>query len=223
MSGAAGPQTFYNEHEHVAAVIETFRKREHEAVVPPLQAPDSRPIAIRWLHKHRRGDTFLRAVNYVDRVLASGRVAVHPDGAELFAASCLLIAAKMEEIDPPTLTDVARLCGKNREDLCEAERIVLAVLEYRLVLPAPFDFLRWYSWIADGCDSEIRAIAKGIVIDCSFHPAFSTRKPSEIAAMAAMLARKRMRRTAWTPIHVTISGYLQDQLLACAKLLDLPT
>ena len=61
---------------------------------------------------------------------------------QLISVTCLFIAAKYEEVDPPPLSDFCRLIKTTRSSIVNAEASILQVLNFRLHMPLPYTCLR---------------------------------------------------------------------------------
>lgn len=86
--------------------------------------------------------TYYMALNYLDRYLASN---VHTDKSsiQLIGVTCLLIAAKLEEVNPPLLSDLALLTdnGFSEKDIQLQEVILLVTLDWEMRTLTIIDWL----------------------------------------------------------------------------------
>ncbi|XP_023932425.1 cyclin-O-like isoform X2 [Lingula anatina] len=110
-----------------------------------------RAILIQWLtkvvHQHFRfhQDTLYLTVNILDRFLASTPVKI--ECFQLLGVTALLVAGKHEEIYPPEVEELIRLCcgAYDRAQIIRLERLVLERLGYTFMVPTTHYFLEQYS------------------------------------------------------------------------------
>ena len=163
-------------------------------------------------------ETLFLTVNYIDRFLSRRKVSL--SRFQLVGAVALFIAAKYEEINCPTIQEVAYMADNaySIEDFMKAERFMIDVLEFDLGWPGPMSFLRRTSK-ADDYDYETRTLAKYFLEITIMEPRFVAAQPSWLAAGAHYLARKLLNRGFWTEAHVFYSGYTEVQLRPLAEVL----
>lgn len=156
-------------------------------------------------------ETLFLAVNYIDRFLSVKVVSMTK--LQLVGATALLLAAKYEEINCPSVQEMVYMVdgGYAQEDVLKAERFMLTMLGFALGWPGPMSFMRRISK-ADDYDSEIRTVAKYFLEVTLMDERFVASPPSYVAAGAQCLARVMLKRGDWTPEHVHYSGYTYTQL-----------
>lgn len=112
--------------------------------------PRMRAILLDWLIEvcevyrlHR--ETFNLAVDFIDRYLSMSRN-IHKQQLQLIGITCLFIAAKIEEIYPPKLTEFAYVTdGACREsEILDKELIILKALKWDLCPLTPNAWLNVY-------------------------------------------------------------------------------
>ncbi|KAI0848588.1 cyclin-like protein [Daldinia vernicosa] len=156
-------------------------------------------------------ETLFLAVNYIDRFLSVKIVSIGK--LQLVGATALLLAAKYEEINCPSVQEIVYMVdgGYNQEEVLKAERFMLTMLNFALGWPGPMSFLRRISK-ADDYDSEIRTVAKYFLEVTVMDERFVSSPPSYVAAGAQCLSRMILGKGDWTPEHVHYSGYTFAQL-----------
>lgn len=183
---------------------------------------EMRGVLIDWVVQvHQRfnllPETLFLTVNYVDRFLLRRRVLLLRF--QLVGAVALFIAAKYEEINCPTVQEVAYMADNaySVDDFLKAERFMIDVLEFDMGWPGPMSFLRRTSK-ADEYDYETRTLAKYFLELTIMDHRFVASQPSWLAAGAHYLLRKMLNKGPWTELHVFYSGYTEEQLKPLARI-----
>lgn len=183
---------------------------------------EMRAVLIDWVVQvHQRfkllPETLFLTVNYIDRFLSRRRVSLARF--QLVGAVALFIAAKYEEINCPTVQEVAYMADNayTIEDFFKAELFMIDVLEFDMGWPGPMSFLRRTSK-ADDYDYETRTLAKYFLEITIMDHRFVALQPSWLAAGAHYLLRKILNKGPWTELHVFYSGYTEEQLRPLAKI-----
>ena len=160
-----------------------------------------RSILMDWLIQvHQRlgmhPETLFLSVNYIDRFLSQKVVSIGK--LQLVGATALLIAAKYEEVDSPTLNEMVFMVdgAYSQDEIVKAERFMLNLLEFELGWPGPLSFLRRISK-ADEYDVETRTLAKYFLEAIIVDERFVACTPSFLAAGAHCLARFMLKRGEW--------------------------
>ncbi|QRG40338.1 G2/mitotic-specific cyclin-4 [Candidozyma auris] len=184
---------------------------------------EMRSVLIDWVVQvHQRfnllPETLFLTVNYIDRFLSRRRVSL--SRFQLVGAVALFIAAKYEEINCPTVQEVAYMADNaySIEDFLKAERFMIDVLEFDMGWPGPMSFLRRTSK-ADDYDYETRTLAKYFLEITIMDHRFVASQPSWLAAGAHYLSRKMLNKGSWTDAHVFYSGYTEEQLKPLARIM----
>lgn len=156
-------------------------------------------------------ETLFLAANYIDRFLSAKVVSA--GRLQLVGAAAILLAAKYEEINCPSLKEVEYMVDGafNVDEIIKAERYMLSMLEFQMGWPGPMSFLRRVSK-ADDYDLSTRTMAKYLLEVTLMDERFIGSPPSYLAAAAHCLSRFLLRRGEWTPGHVHYSGYTYHQL-----------
>lgn len=193
---------------------------------------EMRSVLIDWVVQvHSRfnllPETLYLTVNYIDRFLSKRKVSL--SRFQLVGAVALFIAAKYEEINCPTVQEVAYMADNaySIDDFLKAERFMIDVLEFDLGWPGPMSFLRRTSK-ADDYDYETRTLAKYFLEITVMDARFVASQPSWLAAGAHYLSRRLLNRGEWTEAHIFYSGYTELQLRPLAEVIlnncrDAPT
>lgn len=182
-----------------------------------------RSVLIDWVVQvHSRfnllPETLFLSVNYIDRFLSKRKVSL--SRFQLVGAVALFIAAKYEEINCPTVQEVAYMADNAYliQEFLKAERFMIDVLEFDMGWPGPMSFLRRTSK-ADDYDYETRTLAKYFLEITIMDSKFVSSQPSWLAAGAHYLSRKLLNKGKWTDLHIFYSGYTEMQLKPLARVL----
>lgn len=182
---------------------------------------ETRAVLIDWVVQvHSRfnllPETLFLTVNYIDRFLSRRKVLL--SRFQLVGAVALFIAAKYEEINCPTIQEVAYMADNAYliDDFLKAERFMIDVLEFDMGWPGPMSFLRRTSK-ADEYDYETRTLAKYFLEITIMDPCLVALPPSWLAAGAHYLARQILGKGPWSELHVFYSGYTEFQLRELAE------
>ncbi|KAI5967595.1 CLB4 [Candida theae] len=161
-------------------------------------------------------ETLFLTVNYIDRFLSKRKVSL--SRFQLVGAVAFFIAAKYEEINCPTVQEVAFMADNayTIDEFLKAERFMVDVLEFDMGWPGPMSFLRRTSK-ADDYDYETRTLAKYFLEITIMDARFVASPPSWLAAGAHYLSRVLLSRGEWTEAHVFYSGYTERQLRPLAE------
>ena len=117
----------------------------------PDLTPKMRAILIDWMIEvsevhlmHRQ--TFYLSVNYLDEFLTLSKLPIERKNLQLLGITCLFIAAKLEEIYPPKIVDLAFLSDGACEvkDILLMEVTVLTTLQWHLHSTTALDWINLY-------------------------------------------------------------------------------
>lgn len=141
-------------------------------------------------------ETLYLCVNYIDRFLSNKIVSLGK--LQLVGATALYIAAKYEEVTPPSIHDIVYMVdgGYSADEIFKAERFMLGILHFELGWPGPMSFLRRISK-ADDYDLETRTVAKYFIELTIMDERFVSTPPSFAAAAAHCLALLMLRKGVW--------------------------
>lgn len=132
-------------------------------------------------------ETLFLCVNCVDRFLSYKVVSLGK--LQLVGATALLIAAKYEEINPPSVQEIVYMVdgGYSVDEILKAERFMLTILGFDLGWPGPMSFLRRISK-ADDYEIDFRTLAKYFLEVTIMDERFVSTPASYSAAAAHCLA-----------------------------------
>ena len=140
----------------------------------------------------------------------------------MLGVTCLLVAAKYEEIYPPFIQEMAFITADTytSKQIREMEKRILRKLDYLFNRPHMLNFLRRYSKVA-GVTSMEHSLAKYILELSLMHSELSPVAPSLKAAsalqLAIQLASKQTATPKWPPVLVQHSTYRYCQLVTTRK------
>jgi G2/mitotic-specific cyclin 1/2 len=194
--------------EYVVEIFDYLRDLELETLPNPQyieHQPDlewkMRGILVDWLIEvHTRfrllPETLFLAVNIIDRFLSAEVVAL--DRLQLVGVAAMFIASKYEEVLSPHVANFSHVADETFTDkeILDAERHILATLEYNMSYPNPMNFLRRISK-ADNYDIQTRTLGKYLMEISLLDHRFMCYPQSHVAAAAMYLARLILERGAW--------------------------
>ncbi|XP_027177644.1 G2/mitotic-specific cyclin S13-7-like isoform X2 [Coffea eugenioides] len=218
--------------EYVEDMYQFYKETEEDGRVcdyidaqPDISAK-MRAILVDWLIEvHRKfelmPESLYLTVNIVDRFLSMK--AIPRKELQLVGMGSMLIACKYEEIWAPEVNDFIAVSDNAyaRDQLLFMEKAILGKLEWYLTVPTPYVFLARYIKASVPSDPEIEHMAYflaelGLVnYETTIHYC-----PSKLAASAVYAARCTLKKTPlWTETLKHYTGYSEDQIMDCAKLL----
>lgn len=187
--------------------------------------PKMRSILVDWLvemHLKFRllPETLFLAINIMDRFMSIEVVQI--DKLQLLATASLFIAAKYEEVFSPLIKNYAYFTDGAyvEEEILQAEKYVLTILNFDLNYPNPMNFLRRISK-ADEYDIQSRTLGKYLLEITIIDHKFIGMKPSLCCALAMYLARLILgKEPIWNGnlIHYS-GGYRLLDLKPCVELI----
>lgn len=183
---------------------------------------EMRSTLVDWLLQvharyHMLPETIWIAINILDRFLSLRVVALAK--LQLLGVTALFIAAKYEEIMPPSVDEFVFVTegGCTRDEILKGERIILEALSFNVSgYTSPYPFLRRISK-ADDYDMHSRTLAKFLMELTLLDHRFLRARPRTVAAMSMFLSR-RMLGSAWDGACVYYSGLVEEQLVPAANL-----
>jgi len=180
-----------------------------------------RSIVVDWLvEAHRQfklvPETIYLAVNILDRFL--DRTQVTRPKLQLVAVAALLIASKYEEIYHPDLRDLVYICDHayTKKEIVQMEGTILKTLEYKITIPSAHVFLVRYLKAAHA-DRKIVQLSCYILDGTLQSYNLLHYLPSQLAAAAVLIARKRVGRNSWSPTLLKYSSYYEEEIIHVAK------
>ncbi|KAL4892165.1 cyclin-like protein [Aspergillus ambiguus] len=209
--------------EYVVEIFDYLADLELETLPNPHyidHQPDlewkMRGILVDWLIEvHTRfrllPETLFLAVNIIDRFLSAEVVAL--DRLQLVGVAAMFIASKYEEVLSPHVANFSHVADETFTDkeILDAERHILATLEYNMSFPNPMNFLRRISK-ADNYDIQTRTLGKYLMEISLLDHRFMCYRQSHVAAAAMYLARLILERGPWDPTLAHYAGYDEEQI-----------
>lgn len=194
--------------EYVGDIFEYLKEIEVQTMPNPRYMDHQeeldwrmRGILVDWLIEvHARfrllPETLFVTVNIVDRFLSAEVVAL--SRLQLVGVTAIFIASKYEEVLPPHVAHFSSLADEafTQNEILDAERHLLATLNYDLSYPNPMNFLRRISK-ADTYDVRTRTMGKYLIEISLVDHRFLCYKQSHIAAAAMYMARLICARGPW--------------------------
>lgn len=187
--------------------------------------PKMRSILVDWLvemHQKFRllPETLFLAINIMDRFMSVEVVQI--DKLQLLATGSLFIAAKYEEVFSPSVKNYAYFTDESytEDQILQAEKYILTILNFDLNYPNPMNFLRRISK-ADDYDVQLRTLGKYLLEISVMDYRFIGMLPSLCSAAAMYIARLILGKDpVWNGnlIHYS-GGYRPEDMRECVELL----
>ncbi|CAN1259985.1 G2/mitotic-specific cyclin S13-6 [Linum perenne] len=212
--------------------IYTFYKEAEIENRPKLYIETQPEITIRmrsiladWLiDVHQKFDlaleTLYLTIDIVDRFLSAKPVPRRE--LQLVGIAATLTASKYEEIWPPEVNDLVAISDMayTNTQILTMEKTILAHLEWTLTVPTRFVFLTRFVKAAGDRESLGHMAAFFSELGLMDYECSVGYKPSVVAAAAVYAARRVMKRVpVWSPVLEFYSGYREDEVVGCAKIL----
>ncbi|XP_065879034.1 G2/mitotic-specific cyclin-2 [Euphorbia lathyris] len=185
-----------------------------------------RSILVDWLIEvHRKFElmpkTLYLTINIIDRFLAVK--AVSRKELQLVGISSMLIACKYEEIWAPEVNDFICISDNAyiREQVLQMEKSILGKLEWYLTVPTPYVFLVRFIKASVPSDKEMENMVFFLAeLGLMQYTVAINYCPSLIASSAVYATRCTLDKSPfWTETLQHHTGYTEDVLIDCAKLL----
>eukprot|EP00798_Chlamydomonas_sp_ICE-L_P014101 gene14101-20057_t len=164
--------------------------------------PKMRAILVDWLVEVGEeyklcADTLYQAVNYLDRFLSIH--AIDRNQLQLVGVASMWIAAKYEEIYPPSIVDFCYITDNTytKEQVVAMEELVLKKLHYELTVPTAKLFLRRLLQVCSP-DEHLHFLSNYLTEISLLDHGMLKFPPSEIAAAAIYLANLILQREPWS-------------------------
>ncbi|KAK2737169.1 G2/mitotic-specific cyclin [Myotisia sp. PD_48] len=216
--------------EYVVDIFEYLREIEPATMPNPdyMDHQDElewefRGILVDWLIEvHTRfrllPETLFLTVNIVDRFLSAEVVAL--DRLQLVGVTAMFIASKYEEVLSPHVASFTHVADNTFTDkeILDAERHILATLNYDISYPNPMNFLRRVSK-ADDFDGRTRTLGKYFMEISLLDYRLMPYRQSHIAAASMFLARLIFNRGPWDATITHYSNYTQEEIIPVYELL----
>eukprot|EP00051_Salpingoeca_urceolata_P035731 m.31072 g.31072 ORF g.31072 m.31072 type:complete len:424 (-) comp9630_c0_seq1:352-1623(-) len=181
-----------------------------------------RAILVDWLvevaEEYRlTGQTLYTAVGYIDRFLSE--MSVQRSKLQLVGVTCMLLAAKYEEIYPPAVDEFVYITDNtySREQILKMEHLVLKVLKFDMGAVTALSFLDRFVKAAHA-DERTKGLAMflcELTLQDSEH--YLRFPPSIVAAASICLALHTMQRPHWTPTLQHYTSYSTMDIAPCVE------
>jgi hypothetical protein len=160
--------------------------------------------------------TLYLAVQLIDRLLC--QIIVNRTKLQLVGITAILIAAKYEEIYPPSVDQLVYISDSTytREEVLKTETLLLTTLRFNVSQPTPWEFSKRFSRAAM-LDPKSECLCNFIMEACLQQPMYLRHKASHIAAIAVFLALHNRGWHPWPPALERASGYRIFQLHKCLR------
>lgn len=160
-----------------------------------------RGILLDWLIQvHGRfrlsPETLYLCINIIDRFLSARVVSLAK--LQLVGVTCMFIAAKVEEMIAPTVSNFVQCADSTykENEIIQAEKYILKTIDYNVSYPSPLNFLRRISK-ADDFNVEVRTLGKFLLEVGFMEFKLLAAPPSLLAAAAMWLARLIREHIEW--------------------------
>ncbi|KAJ0097829.1 hypothetical protein Patl1_29243 [Pistacia atlantica] len=183
-----------------------------------------RAILIDWLIEvHDKFDlmheTLFLTINLIDRFLSQQTVVRKK--LQLVGLVAMLLACKYEEVSVPVVGDLILISDKayNRKEVLEMESLMLNTLQFNMSVPTPYVFIRRFLKAAQS-DKKLELLSF-FLIELSLVEYQMLKFPPSLLAAAAIYAAQCtvFGFKQWSKTCQWHSGYSEDQLLECARLM----
>ena len=175
-----------------------------------------RSILVDWLVEVAEeyklvSDTLYLSVNYIDRVLSS--MPVQRSRLQLVGVSCMLVAAKYEEIYAPQVDEFVYITDNTytRNEVIQMERKILDLLGFELTAPTGKHFLRRFIQSSEP-DGKTELLANYLCELTLVEAKFLQYLPSKVAAACVFLANFTMKRQPWNSTIEHYTGYTLGEI-----------
>jgi len=156
---------------------------------------------------------------YLDRFLAADYESTR-DVLQLIGVACVLLASKMEEVNPPSVDQLTEITANTytREEVMCAEKSILSVLEFDLTEVTVDDFLERFTEVVGVSEQKMKFHT--IFLAELLQPHYSMfvkYKPSVLAAAIACVTKLAFKQFPKTEELLTYSRVQKKQLESCVR------
>lgn len=181
-----------------------------------------RSILVDWLvevaEEYRlQPQTLYIAVGYIDRFLSE--MSVQRGKLQLVGVTCMLLAAKYEEIYPPAIDEFVYITDHTytKDQILKMEHLVLKVLRFDMGPVTILTFLRRFLAAAHA-DDQLKLLASYVAEMTMQHgDKFMQYIPSMLAASAVSMAMAMLRRPFWSSTLEHYTKYTLADLTPCMR------
>ncbi|KAE8682799.1 Interferon-related developmental regulator family protein / IFRD protein family isoform 1 [Hibiscus syriacus] len=209
----------------------SFGFKKSESLVLCNYLKSARLEAITWILRARaafgfRFQTAYLSMTYFDRFLSRKSIDSEKSWAmQLLSIACLSLAAKMEEMEVPALSEFQiEGCNFDTKTIQRMELLVLNTLEWKMSLVTPFAFLHFFIWeMCKSSPPDMKVITHLILFTIKEVNVMEHR-PSVVAVAAILRAlNQRLTRKAleYTMNSVSFCGFLEiEGVFTCYNLMQ---
>lgn len=184
---------------------------------------DMRTLLIDWLHEvsqeyDLKWQTLLLGVQIIDHYLHNASVT--ETQLQLVGCTALLIASKMEEIQPLSASQLVYISDNSysRKQVIQLEQYILNALGWNVTFPTPYDFMSHLFMFFDN-NKSIQNHSIFFIDIFIQEQAYLNYNPSELAAGALLMAVLYNCKYKWTDEIIKFTGYSQEYLFEiCTQL-----
>lgn len=181
-----------------------------------------RRILVNWLidvHLNFKllPETLFIAINLLDRFTQQQQI--ERKNYQLVGITCLLIAAKYEEIYPPLIGHFRHITDDaySIQQIKETELQILTKLDFDVFVPSSLSFLERFGKLA-GLNQKCFSLSFYFLELSMIEHSMSSYKPSHLASSAIFISKKITQQpNPWSPLMVEQTGYSENDLTKCAK------
>lgn len=174
-------------------------------------------VEVHWKFKLQQ-ETLSLTVHLLDTYLSKKQV--KRQKLQLVGVTCMLLAAKHEEIYPPEIKDFVHVTDRayTRQEILDMEVTVLNTIGFQLTHPSGRQFLMRYVKLMGAQSVEHAALAE-YSLELSLVNYRSMRyAPSHLGAASLLLANKILKVSpAWPQSLVDATGFAEATIKSCAK------
>jgi len=160
-------------------------------------------------------ETLHLAISFIDRFMSV--MSVQKSKLQLVGITAMLVAAKVEEIYPPTISEFIYITDDSytKKQILRMEVLLLKVLEFDLSLPTSFAFLNQYIHMF-GLEGRCASLATYLnELSLLDGDTFLRFPPSILAACSLALAQHSLGETPWTEDMAARTGHSSENLNDC--------
>uniref|UniRef100_A0A1I7YD28 Cyclin N-terminal domain-containing protein n=2 Tax=Steinernema glaseri TaxID=37863 RepID=A0A1I7YD28_9BILA len=185
-----------------------------------------REILVDWFYQVlNRLQLLPETMNLTIHILnvAVQRLHVDKNNLQLVGITCMFVAAKYEELYPPSIEDFVSISGNcfSKEDMRSAEVKILKALKFSLSIPYLINFIRRGSTVLKKQNgtgaARIHSMAKMISEIALIDSTLCHLLPSLSAAVSIYIAMKIQRRPWNNALMMVAMGYDESQLQRVAR------
>jgi hypothetical protein len=166
-------------------------------------------------------ETLYLCVNLIDRFLSDSNQKIKNDiEFLLLGITCLFIAGKYEEVEPPEITDYIYITKHifSKEQIISMEYKILSSFNFNIIHISPLIFLDRLTFVSEMKNNQMIFLSKYILELSLFDPIFYKYNSLIKACSAVYLTRKFFKFSeCWNDILKIHSGYDKKSFKKCAK------